>query len=192
MARNWIVVGDITSSGGRVVTGSPETDIDGKSVSRFNDKATCPLHKGVFPIVGGCDPTIIIDGQPVALHGAKLACGCTVLAVQQHHVFVDHGGGGGSVSTPTPAPAAAPAAPHNSLYDLRFQLKEESTGKPLAGSMYRITLESGKVFEGIADEHGMTQPAHSNSAEVATIEVNYHAQSEAEPAPCSESDACAC
>ena len=29
MARNWIVIGDPTSSGGSVVTGSPFTEIDG-------------------------------------------------------------------------------------------------------------------------------------------------------------------
>lgn len=86
MTRMWIVVDDITSSGGRVISGSPCTDIDGKPVSRVNDQATCPAHKGVFPIVDG-DATIIIDGQPVALHGSSLACGCTVLAVQQVKVF---------------------------------------------------------------------------------------------------------
>lgn len=110
MARMWIVVGDITSSGGRVITGSAETDIDGKGVARVHDKATCPLHKGVFPIVDG-DPTIIIDGQPVALHGSKLACGCTVLTTQQSHVFVDNGsarsGGAGAAKAVAAAGASA-------------------------------------------------------------------------------------
>ncbi|MGL0786745.1 PAAR domain-containing protein [Xanthomonas translucens] len=47
----WIVVGDPTSSGGRVVTGSPYTDIEGAPVARVGDKAVCPLHKGAFPIM---------------------------------------------------------------------------------------------------------------------------------------------
>lgn len=70
MARNWIVVGDPTSSGGSVITASPFTDIDGIPVSRVTDQATCPRHKGVYPIVDG-DPTMIIDGHPVALHGSS-------------------------------------------------------------------------------------------------------------------------
>ena len=90
MIRNWIVVGDPTSSGGRVLTGSPFTDIDGKSVARVTDMAMCPKHKGAFPIVDG-DSTLIIDGQPVALHGSSLACGCKVLSAQQMRVFVDQG-----------------------------------------------------------------------------------------------------
>src|SRR5690554_1499469 len=51
MARNWIVVGDPTSSGGSVITGSPFTDIDGIPVARVTDQASCPRHKGAYPIV---------------------------------------------------------------------------------------------------------------------------------------------
>lgn len=107
MSRMWIVQGDVTSSGGRLITSSPFTDIDGKGVGRFSDKATCPLHKGTFPIVGGCDPTTIIDGQPVALHGAELACGCKMLATQQMRVFVDDGGGRAEASIGQSAIAVA-------------------------------------------------------------------------------------
>jgi uncharacterized Zn-binding protein involved in type VI secretion len=95
-----IVVGDRTSSGGRVITGSPFTDIEGKPVARINDHATCPAHGGAFPIVSG-DATLIIDGQPVAREGDRLACGCSLIAGQQHLVHVDDG--------PAVAPAASPA-----------------------------------------------------------------------------------
>lgn len=88
MTRMWIVVGDPTSSGGKVVTGSPFTDIDGKPVARVTDTASCPKHQGTFPIVDG-DPTCIVDGQPVALHDSKLSCGCSVLGVEQMRVFAD-------------------------------------------------------------------------------------------------------
>ena len=96
MARNWIVRGDPTSSGGTVISGSPFTDIDGIAVARITDQATCPAHKGVFPIVDG-DATLVVDGQPVALHGSSLACGCKVLSAQQMHVAVDAGASAGSV-----------------------------------------------------------------------------------------------
>lgn len=142
MARDWIVVGDITSSGGRVISGTPFTDIDGKPVSREDDMATCPLHKGVFPIKSGCDATIIIDGRPVALHGAKLWCGCTVLAVQQHHVFVDHGGGGvgtsgGAGAQAAKAAAGALGAKEVTEFDDRFKVELED-GKPAAGHRYEL------------------------------------------------------
>ena len=99
MARNWIVVGDPTCSGGSVITGSPFTDIDGIPVARVTDQATCPRHKGAYPIVDG-DNTMIVDGQPVALHGSSLSCGCKVLSAQQVRVFIDYGAATGSGASP--------------------------------------------------------------------------------------------
>ncbi len=92
MTRMWIVMGDPTTSGGTVITGSPFSDIDGKPIARVADQATCPLHEGTFPIVDG-DSTTMIDGQVVALHGSSLACGCKVLAIKQMRVFLDAGAG---------------------------------------------------------------------------------------------------
>ncbi len=108
MGRIAIVVGDSTSSGGTVLTGSPFTDINGMAVARVGDKAFCPKHKGAFPIVTG-DPTFIVDGQALARHGDSLACGCKVLAVKQSTVSVESGGGGGAKGGG--AAAATPAAP---------------------------------------------------------------------------------
>lgn len=122
MARTLIVVGDKTTGGGAVINGSPDTDIDGKPVARVGDKATCPKHKGVFPIVSG-DETLIFDGRAAARHGDRLACGCQLVAGQQTHAFVEAGvagggpaGGGGtpvaaSASTLTAASPASVASP---------------------------------------------------------------------------------
>ncbi len=120
MARTLIVVGDATSGGGRVITGSPATDIEGKPVARVGDTATCPRHQVVASIVSG-DSTLVFEGQPVARDGDKLSCGCSLIAGQQSLVFVDAGGGGGADSGPvaqtaqaagaTSPAALAPAAP---------------------------------------------------------------------------------
>lgn len=88
--RMIIVVGDATSSGGCVVTGSPQTDIEGKAIARVGDKATCPKHGGIFPIVSG-DSTLIVDGNPIAREGDRLACGCSLLSGKQNLVLVDNG-----------------------------------------------------------------------------------------------------
>ena len=109
MDKNWIVLGDPTSSGGSVITGSSFTDIEGVPVARVNDQATCPRHKGAFPIVDG-DSTMIVDGQPVAVHGSSLSCGCKVLSANQVRVFVSQGSGAGTRATSLPlrySPAAA-------------------------------------------------------------------------------------
>jgi len=84
MARKIIVVGDSTDHGGVVVSGSPSQTIRGKPIARLGDMVDCPQKypnkapHGVNPIVEG-DSTYLIDGIPVALHGHKTACGCSLI-----------------------------------------------------------------------------------------------------------------
>lgn len=167
MSRNWIVVGDPTSSGGKVITGSPFTDIDGKSVTRVTDKATCPTHKGVFPIVDG-DATIIIDGQPVALHGSKLACGCTVLSAQQMSVFVDTKNSATARATPSTAALAHPLqknfgenapSPVEKVpieFDEQLQFVTDA-GTELSNLEYTLYLDDGSKAQGTTDAQGKTR-----------------------------------
>lgn len=176
MARNWIVIGDPTSSGGSVVTGSPFTDIDGTPVARVTDQATCPRHKGAYPIVDG-DSTLIVDGQPVALHGSSLACGCKVLSAQQVRVFVDAGGGAGGTTGGKKTAAAAIAVAAGlaaakgqaeqdqsgaksdepvGRFDQSLCLQDES-GCALGGVAYVLYLEDGTRLDGRLDSSGNTE-----------------------------------
>jgi len=171
MARMWIVVGDATASGGRVITGSSFTDIDGKPVARVTDRATCPSHRGVFPIIDG-DSTIIIDGQPVALHGSSLACGCKVLAVQQSRAFVDVDASGASAASR----AAQAAGLHEAIdtsanYDEGFVLRSSLNGEPLANRNYRIFHADGRCETGTTDAEGATHIVKSTCCEKLRIEL---------------------
>lgn len=82
MSRPFIVVGDPLDHGGRVVSGSGQTDVAGKPVARVGDKVVCSRH-GTTEIVSG-DATVIVDGQPVARHGDKTACGGTLVSSQSN------------------------------------------------------------------------------------------------------------
>lgn len=166
MAKNWIVRGDPTSSGGTVISGSPFTDIDGIAVARITDQATCPAHKGVFPIVDG-DATLVVDGQPVALHGSSLACGCKVLSAQQMHVFVDAGasaGDGAASIAPAAVQTAAALMSAPAQYDEAIRFVNAS-GAGLAGVAYTLYLGSGETVSGTTDEGGKTQRIVTNSPE---------------------------
>ena len=170
MARNWIVRGDPTSSGGSVISGSPFTDIDGIAVARITDQATCLKHRGVFPIVEG-DATLVVDGQPVALHGSALACGCKVLSAAQMHVFVDVGGAAASNSVANAQAVSKLRDATNGMVgkglsssedDVEIEKFDESirfvneAGEPLVGVQYALHLVSGRVFNGVTDDLGMT------------------------------------
>lgn len=164
MARMWVVLGDSTSSGGKVITGSPFTDIDASPVARVSDKATCPTHKGVFPIVDG-DPTTIIDGQPVALHGSRMACGCTVLAVQQVRVFLDGGGAGAAGAPMAMSPARDSESTNESLFHEQYRAVNAVSGEPVADQAYRIDLENGRSITGMTDANGLTERVSTRSPE---------------------------
>ena len=174
MTGNWIVLGDATTSGGSMISCTPFTDVDGKGVCRKGDEATCPQHKGTFPITGGCDPTTIIDGQEVALHGATLACGCKVVSTRQMRVFLDEGGDAsaiGSTAADQTAISSAHCAEGSLPHDEAFILISELTGRPLANRQYKVVRVDGAIEEGATDEDGLTHVVTSDMPEVLHVEI---------------------
>lgn len=80
--RAQIVVGDKTSHGGRVISGSPSSTWgrDEIPIARKGDKVTCPTcEPHVFEIADGCAGSLDLDA-PVALEGHKTACGAVLIA----------------------------------------------------------------------------------------------------------------
>ncbi len=152
-------MGDPTSSGGRVITASNRTDIEGMGVARVGDKATCPqMHKGVFSIVEG-DSTIIIDGQPVALDGCALACGCRVMSSQQLRVYVSSTATTGGTARRNSASTQPAATPLHSGRRLQFDQAVRFTGSqgmPLRELPYTLHLADGQTFSGITSALGET------------------------------------
>ena len=84
MALKIIVVGDQTSHGGQVITGSATHTIAGRSIARLNDLVDCPKKypdgrpHGVNKIIEAAS-TFKIGGERVALHGHRTECGCTLI-----------------------------------------------------------------------------------------------------------------
>ncbi len=77
-----IVVGDTTSHGGKVVSGSPFSTWSTAKIpiARKGDKVTCPkCEPHVFEIAEGCAGSLDF-GAPVALEGHKTTCGAVLIA----------------------------------------------------------------------------------------------------------------
>ncbi|KPC54144.1 PAAR domain-containing protein [Amantichitinum ursilacus] len=73
-----IYVGDKTSHGGVVLSGSARVTQAGRGAARKTDRVSCPKC-GDNMIVDGDD--LIRDGDlPLAFHGDKTACGATLIA----------------------------------------------------------------------------------------------------------------
>ncbi len=157
MSRSVIVVGDRTSHGGVVITGSPFSDVDGKAIARIGDKVTCPKkgHGSVTTIVTG-DVTDIIDGSPVARHGDMTACGAMLISSQML-TYVDAGGStsvdGASNSDGKAANSAQPRSPSLVAEDRRDHIDEVieqyfdllgENGTPVDGYRYDL-FEDEKI-----------------------------------------------
>ncbi|MFC3625936.1 PAAR domain-containing protein [Vogesella amnigena] len=76
--RPFIRVGDTHTGGGEVLAGSPHMTFAGRKLARRGDPVSCPRH-GRNEIVEG-DAAFTDNGIPVALHGHRCACGCTLIA----------------------------------------------------------------------------------------------------------------
>ena len=76
-----ICLGDPTSSGGTVIGCqlSGTFGFRGKPFAVIGDKATCPLHIGVYAFIEA-DFTKDMYGQKVVMQGHRLACGCQAVA----------------------------------------------------------------------------------------------------------------
>ncbi|MDX1669376.1 MAG: PAAR domain-containing protein, partial [Limnobacter sp.] len=78
--RTQILVGDTTSHGGTVITGSSLFTVQGIPVARLGDSVTCPkCRPGQFVIVEG-QSDAKDEGKPLALEGHKTSCGATLIA----------------------------------------------------------------------------------------------------------------
>lgn len=79
------VIGDGTSHGGKIISGSGVASINGKAIACVGDKVLCPLlypdkrPHGINAILDGAGH-YQIDGKAVAIHGSKTECGCTLIA----------------------------------------------------------------------------------------------------------------
>lgn len=179
MSRPVIVVGDRTSHGGVVLTGSPFSDVDGKGIARIGDKVTCPQkgHGSVTTIVTG-DVTDMIDGSPVARHGDKTACGAMLISSQML-VYVDNESDSGQASmgagaaSATFAKQAVPSKAEDNQaegFDQHFLLTDEVTGEPLANRFYRLTW-NGKTIDGNTNDEGLTERVEAEAAVDVRIEI---------------------
>jgi uncharacterized Zn-binding protein involved in type VI secretion len=80
--RRQIVVGDTTTHGGQVISGSPSSTWSnaGIPIARKGDKVTCPkCDPHIFVIAEGCEQSLDF-GAPIALEGHVTSCGAVLIA----------------------------------------------------------------------------------------------------------------
>ena len=178
--RPYIVVGDATDHGGVVIGSTQTTDTFGKRLARVGDQVTCPKKgHGTTVIVTG-DPTMIVDGAPVARHGDKCACGATLISGQ---VLSGVGEGGAArherdtqaapslFGNPTSSThQAVDTASHEDFEQCFVML--DAQGCPASGFAYRLDRDGAQVHEAAVDSAGATKAFPASAQLKATFWVD--------------------
>lgn len=150
----FIVEGDSTSHGGKVLACSPEHKVGGKHIARLGDMVSCPKCGGVYPIVQILPRGMNMGGKHPAFEGDKTACGATLIASQSVATAQPTSGAGGKAG-PTANHQTASDAP--GPYRGRFQVLDETTGQPIPNHPYSLHASDGTVLSGQTDANGFTQ-----------------------------------
>lgn len=118
------------------------------------------------------DLTAIIDGQPMARHGDKTACGATLIS-SQILTYVDNESSVGNSSTSnsfTQSAAAGVRVTRDDLrHEIRFQALDAETGQPAPHSPYVVTREGGARTEGVTDGNGLTEIINADQPEDVSV-----------------------
>lgn len=75
MAKRLAILGDKTTTGGVIITGSGHAFCNSSSIALLGDKVSCPSCKEIGIIIQGAHH-FTIHGKPVAYDGCLVACGC--------------------------------------------------------------------------------------------------------------------
>ncbi|KWN20370.1 PAAR domain-containing protein [Burkholderia ubonensis] len=171
MSRRAVRIGDPTTTGGIVISGSSNMFSNSKTIAVDGDKATCGNCEGMFPIVGSA-VRVISDGRCMAFEGDAVLCPCghnLLIAGSDCTFFYDDGDGGHNAANSFTA--LSTFAPASGIHDEQYVLREADSGRPLANVRYRIRLSSGKIFTGVTDATGHTQRVKSAYAESLKFEI---------------------
>jgi uncharacterized Zn-binding protein involved in type VI secretion len=179
-----IVLGDSTSHGGVVLSGSPSYFWQGIPVVRQGDRVFCPRCKPhFFEVAEGLQYCTDGDARlPLAMDGHRTTCGASLQAQAA------------GASARGAAIAASGGAPRELGlgFDLVFRLQDRQTGHAKANMPYRIVLENGEAIEGTSDSSGCTRRVYADRPLNAVLTAPYYGHCEIAPDTTSRPDPCNC
>lgn len=172
MKRYTITLGASTTAGGKVISASSNSSINGVKIALEGDLIFCPACKSQGKIL--CvEPRIpeSCNGKQVALENDLCMCACPSpprLVANQTLRCQNLGGGDGDDSATHAQTAAAPEK--NDLL-ASFRVVDEETGLPMSGVSYSIVLPDGTSRQGVTDADGRTMALTAQERATATLQL---------------------
>lgn len=165
----WIRVGDKTACGGTVIEGSPDVINFGKRQSFQGARIACRRN---CIIAEGQPSCFMSDGKKQPYHGHVTAPGACPLISTLNEIDGWEVEDGAEIAASFAKDEEGNwVGVSTNDYDQHFFIKNDQTNAPLAHVKYRITLDDGRMLEGVSDENGLTEKISANSPLNATIEI---------------------
>lgn len=156
--------------------GSPELPALPGAALKADERYVLKLRNAAAPAANRRYKVTLKDGQTVAGQtddqGQTDLAKADALLIADIQVFNDAAGGKGDATTSSVKSTESNRLP--AKYDMKFLVKDEKTGEPLANVSYKLTLESGEEVLGETDKNGLTQTIGADTAQQIKLEAPYH------------------
>lgn len=164
--------GDKTTTGATLISdGGAFATCDGRGIIRRGDRTTaCPKCGKPGVVIEG-DPRTTWHGEPTALHGHRVNCGCPPGSNRIIAPLGSISSGNSSYSNndnSQPYSALAPVSDAPKRFDEQFRIVDED-GAPLANVPYFIRDSLGTAYKGFSDREGKTPRIHTTREDLLEI-----------------------
>jgi hypothetical protein len=167
MQENLVAEGDLTSTGGRVMRATSAQYDEDRPLALDGDFATCGNCKGEWRILGSVSDWTE-DGKSMVKNLDRVNCPCgknRVYARPKAGYWVS------DESSLAAGRAIASYAVDRTAYDQSFLLRDQKSGRPLAGVPYRIVTADGASTEHRTDSSGRTVRISGAQADSLTLHI---------------------
>ena len=80
MSKGFVLLGDKTTHGGRVISASSTMIVNGKKVALIGDKIICPVTGHGTNQIIEASTEWSSDGRAIVVDGCRCECGCQVIS----------------------------------------------------------------------------------------------------------------
>lgn len=168
--KSRIRVGDTTTHGGVVVTGSSTLTEDGIPIARKGDKVTCPrCEPHIFVIAEGLE-NCLDRGIPIAVEGHLTTCGAKLIASSAAPVGIHTAS---ATSETSEEIARTLKEQKDKVYKIQFRAVDAETGNPVAKRAYTVIWADGKRQSGVTDAEGKTPILEKEKPETIRIRIHF-------------------
>jgi uncharacterized Zn-binding protein involved in type VI secretion len=159
--REALKHGDVTTTGGRLISSAVGFEHDGVEVGQEGDLATCPACGTMGKVFNDAYPSFTLQsGLQILVRGAKVMCQCETkpLVIPSQHNFnieVNRQGAGASAERPVYSQGSARNGVDGEIIEQYYELLGDD-GQPIDGYRYDLFSDEDQFVRNSVMTNGRT------------------------------------